>query len=194
MNADNKQDCMPRIPQGLSLLAAGVVALALFAVCGCESSPEEARPNSAQPPPTVAGQQSRTWTEAAVEDSTLGEPARKNGAVNLLSANPALVVKGSPTATYDAAFVSAVKARWYQLLENRTRNAPGNVVVEFRIHSDGRVTNVKVIQSEVTEFLSAICQQAILDPAPYARWPTGMRRDVGADFRDVQFTFYFGVD
>jgi hypothetical protein len=185
---------MPQVSRGLSLLAAGAVALALFAVCGCQSSPEEARPNSAQPPPTVAGQQSRTWTEAAVEDSTLGEPARKNGGANLLSVKPALVVKGSPTATYDAAFVSAVKARWYQLLENRTPNAPGKVVVEFRMRSDGRVTNVSVIQNEVTEFLSAICQQAILDPAPYARWPGEMRRDVGADFRDVQFTFYFDVE
>jgi hypothetical protein len=42
--------------------------------------------------------------------------------------------------------------------------------------------------------LSALCAKAVLDPEPYARWPSQMRKDVGADFRDLQFTFYFDVE
>jgi hypothetical protein len=37
-------------------------------------------------------------------------------------------------------------------------------------------------------------RESRLDPAPYARWPSQMRKDVGADFRDLQFTFYFDVE
>jgi len=31
----------------------------------------------------------------------------------------------------------------------------------------------------------------VLDPAPYGVWPSDMRRMVGANFRDVTFTFYY---
>jgi outer membrane biosynthesis protein TonB len=144
-----------------------------------------------QPPP--AYQRPRTLAEAMARSGTLGEKARQNGGVNNISMRSALDVAGSPIGAYDAEFVAAVKARWYQLLESHGANAPGKVVVEFRMHPDGRITDIKVTQNEVTEVLSEICVQAILDPAPYPAWPRQMRLDIPADFRDVQFTFFYDL-
>ena len=67
----------------------------------------------------------------------------------------------------------------------------GKVVVEFRMHFDGRVTDVKVNDADVGELYSLFCQKAIQDPAPYPRWPSDMRRQLQADYRDVRFSFFY---
>jgi len=144
-----------------------------------------------QPQAQPVYERPRTLAEALARKGTLGEQAKQNGGVNNVSMKSALDVQGSPLGAYDAQFIEAVKTRWYQLLENRSANAPGKVVVEFRMHPDGRITGVKVTVNEVTDLLATICQQAILDPAPYPPWPRQMRLDIPADYRDVQFTFYY---
>jgi hypothetical protein len=35
------------------------------------------------------------------------------------------------------------------------------------------------------------CQSAIKDPSPFASWPRNMRHAIGANFREVTFTFYY---
>jgi hypothetical protein len=147
-----------------------------------------------QPQPQPVYQRPRTLAEAAARRGTLGEQARQVGGVNHIGLKPALDVQGSVIGAYDELFVEAVKAKWFQLLENRSPNAPGKVVVAFRMHPDGRITDVKVIQNEVTELMCTICEQAIIDPAPYAPWPRQMRLDIPADYRDVQFTFYYDLE
>jgi hypothetical protein len=49
---------------------------------------------------------------------------------------------------------------------------------------------MKVAESTTGEVLSLICQKAVLDPAPFAAWPSDMRRTLG-DTRSIQFTFYY---
>ena len=36
-----------------------------------------------------------------------------------------------------------------------------------------------------------LCQRAVLDPAPFEKWPSDMRRIIGSDRREVRFTFYY---
>jgi hypothetical protein len=147
----------------------------------------------ATPPPVY--QRPRTLAEAAARRGTLGEQARQNGGVGNVSMDKsALDVQGSVLGAYDEQFIAAVKARWYQLLENRSAIVPGKVVVEFRMLPNGRITGLKVVTNEVSDLLATICQQAILDPAPYLPWPKQMRLDIPADYRDVQFTFYYMVE
>jgi len=65
------------------------------------------------------------------------------------------------------------------------------VVLEFNLNSDGRITDMKVINSDVDEFMMYLCQRAVLDPAPFEKWPSDMRRIIGSDRREVRFTFYY---
>jgi hypothetical protein len=50
---------------------------------------------------------------------------------------------------------------------------------------------MKVNDNNVGELLCLLCQRAVLDPAPYARWPSDMRRVIGDNYREVTFTFYY---
>ncbi|MGO8700650.1 MAG: cell envelope integrity protein TolA [Limisphaerales bacterium] len=148
-----------------------------------------------QPQPQPAYQRPRTLAEAAERrHGTQGEQLRQVGGVNDIRNTSSLNVRGSAVGDYDAQFVAAVRQRWYQLLENRTPNAPGKVVVEFQMHPDGRITGLKVLTSEVTELLSALCVQAITDPEPYQPWSKQMRLEIATDSRDVQFTFYYDLE
>ncbi len=97
---------------------------------------------------------------------------------------------GTPFGVYDAKFIAAVQEQWYTLLQNRN-GKPGRVIVDFRLHDDGRITALRVAESSVDALLSYICEQAILKPAPYERWPKSMRETIGSAHRDVRFTFHY---
>jgi hypothetical protein len=39
--------------------------------------------------------------------------------------------------------------------------------------------------------LGHVCENAINDPAPFAKWSDEMRRLVGQNYREITFTFYY---
>lgn len=123
----------------------------------------------------------------------VGEKAKQEGGVRRVALSSSLDARATPFGHYDAALVVAVQNRWYYLLAsgNFARENIGKVVVEFRLHYDGRITDLKVRENTVNELLSLLCQKAIMDPSPYDKWPSDMRRMVGADYRDVTFTFFY---
>ena len=91
-----------------------------------------------------------------------------------------------------AALIAAVQQRWYDLLDStRFAQRSGKVILEFRLFYDGRITDIKVDGNEVGEMLGLLCQRAIIDPSPFPQWPSDMRRAIGKNYRDVQFTFYY---
>jgi hypothetical protein len=101
-------------------------------------------------------------------------------------------VKATPFGAYDAAFIAAVQQRWYDLIDNsQVVPRSGKVMLQFRLTYDGRITDMKVNLDTVGELLSLLCQRAVLDPQPYARWPSDMRRMIGENYREVTFTFYY---
>jgi hypothetical protein len=120
-----------------------------------------------------------------------GERMRQDGGVRR-PGHVAFNVKATPFGEYDGAIIRAIEQRWYGILdESAFVTRSGKVVVEFRIHYDGRVTDLKVVEQDVGELLSLYCRRAISDPAPFGPWPSDMRRMVGRDYRDVRFTFHY---
>ena len=89
--------------------------------------------------------------------------------------------------------MDAVRDRWYALLDERRYAAdnPGRVVLHFSLHSDGCVSDIKVAASTVSEVLELLCEKAVLDPAPYATWPSDMRYANGSDVRPFKFLFIY---
>jgi hypothetical protein len=134
----------------------------------------------------------RTIQEAkAAKNLLTGEKSRQDGGVRARG-HVALDVKQTPFASYDAAFIAAVQQRWYDLLDSYSfTQQSGKVVLEFKLHYDGRISDMTVNDNEVTEILMILCQRAIQDPSPYAKWPDDMRRSIGNNFREVRFTFYY---
>ena len=150
-------------------------------------------------PKTDDGQQThsrpRTIKEALarLQNNRLpGEKMKQEGGVNHHLEIASLDAKATPFGAYDDALIAAIQDRWYNLLDQRSYAADnrGKVVLQFRLHYDGRITDVSVAENTAGEVLGLICEKAVLDPAPFAAWPGDMRRLLG-DTRNIQFTFYY---
>ncbi|MBI5799300.1 MAG: hypothetical protein HZA92_01055 [Verrucomicrobia bacterium] len=161
---------------------------------GPSLNPSTAKP-IAQPEPGEADtkiSRPRTIKEALArrqQSGLVGERMKQEGGVKHLGVS-ALDVRGMAFGAYDAAIIQAIQQRWHDLLESRP-TPRGKVVLEFRLHFDGRVTDMKVNDADVGDLYALFCQKAVQDPAPYPRWPSDMRRQLAADHRDVRFTFYY---
>jgi len=150
-----------------------------------EGQPKEDR-EAARPRP-------RTLTAAKMEKGILaGERMKMAGGVKR-KGEARLNVIGTAFGVYDYALVQAVQERWDNLLEEWkfAGDRRGKVVITFRLNFDGRVTDLKLLQTEVGDLLAVYCQKAIQDPSPYEPWPSDMRRMVGAPYRELKFTFYY---
>jgi hypothetical protein len=117
----------------------------------------------------------------------------QEGGVHQQALVPSFDVKATLFGAYDRAFIEAVSQRWYDLLDSRqfALDRSGRVVLRFRLNYDGRITDMKTLENTVGEVLGYVCQKAVADPAPYAPWPSDMRREVDVDYREITFTFYY---
>jgi hypothetical protein len=117
---------------------------------------------------------------------------QQDGGVSHRREIASLDTKATPFGEYDRALVDAVSHRWWALLDQReyASDSRGKVVLQFHLHYDGRVTEMNMADNTAGEVLGFICQKAVLDNAPYAAWPSDMRRLLG-DTRSIQFTFYY---
>jgi outer membrane biosynthesis protein TonB len=144
-----------------------------------------------QPGPAPVPDRPRTLAEARERRGLHGDPSRQEGGVRHIAAETSLDVKGTPFGDYLDQLVRAVDSRWQDLLQNQTAASYGKVVLQFRLHSDGRVSELTMVKNEVSDTLEFFCEKAIRDPSPYHRWPTEMLRDLGNDHYDITFTFYY---
>jgi outer membrane biosynthesis protein TonB len=119
------------------------------------------------------------------------EPIRQEGGVRTRG-KVAFNTKATPFGEYDRAFIAAVEQCWHRLLEeHRGNQRSGRVVIDFKLNSDGRITELSVQGNDTGEIYGMICQRAILDPAPYQKWPPDMLRTIGSNTREIRFTFYY---
>jgi len=149
------------------------------------------KPSDTQP---VEQPRPRTLKQALAQQRQLpGVKMKQEGGVRHEALVPSLDVKATPFGAYDAAFIQAVTQRWYDLLDSRqfARDRSGKVVLRFHLNYDGRISDMVVMQNTVGDLLGYVCQKAVMDPAPYAQWPTDMRAMVGLDYREITFTFYY---
>ena len=110
-----------------------------------------------------------------------------------MALQPSLDVKATAFGAYDAAIVEAVSQRWNDLLDSRqfAQDRTGKVTLQFHLNYDGTVTGMEVGENTVGELLSLVCRDAIEESAPFAAWPSDMRRMVGRNYRDISYTFYY---
>jgi len=155
-------------------------------------TPTDAKPDPREKAVVRTRPRPRTLEEARNRLGLAGRKIKQDGGVRR-PGQLSFDVKATEFGSYDAAFIAAVQKRWYDLIDNHsTQTVPrsGKVVVEFRLTYEGRISEMKTGHNEVGEILGLLCQRAIMDPAPYATWPSDMRRKMG-NFRDVTFTFYY---
>ena len=178
-------------------------------------TPQKPAPSAAQPKPLVTKPgdltlgKPETWDKPAAQEEPRprtvkqalaqqsqrlpGQQMRQEGGARRQAMVPSLDVMSTQFGAYDAALVEAVTSRWYGLLDSQqfAMDRSGKVTLRFRLNYDGSITDMSVVQNTVGDLLGYVCQKAITDPAPYAPWPSDMRRMVGENYREITFTFYY---
>lgn len=160
--------------------------------------PGDPRPKSETTVDSAAGtalikttERPRTLAAARQQAMLAGQVTKQEGGTQRRG-RLALDTKATPFGAYDANLIAAVQAKWYQILDQQTfTQRHGRVTVEFKLHHDGRISDVVISHNEVGDVLGMFCWNAIEEPAPYAKWPDDMRRAIGANTRDIRFTFFY---
>jgi hypothetical protein len=153
--------------------------------------PQESQTQQEQAPPRP-----RTLQQALAQTQPHRSPGvamKQDGGVPNVKLSASFDVKATPFGEYDSEFVDAVTYRWYSLLESQqfALDRTGKVMLRFHLNYDGTITDMTVLQNTVGDLLGYVCQKAINDPAPFKPWPEDMRRLVGANYREITFTFYY---
>jgi hypothetical protein len=81
--------------------------------------------------------------------------------------------------------------KWDALLGKSRRDHVGKVVLRFRLNYDGSITDMKVLEDDVGGGQAAFCQKAVSSSAPFPNWPPDMLRMVGANYREITYTFNY---
>jgi len=104
---------------------------------------------------------------------------------------PALDVRLTGYGDYDARFVQAVRLAWLRFREKPGWFHPGRVVVDFKLHHDGTISELTVQKNAATAVQSYYCKEALAGPAPFEKWTEAMRREIGANVRSCRFSFHY---
>jgi hypothetical protein len=148
-------------------------------------------PDHSPTPP--AHERPRTVQQALQQQLLPGRQMHEEGGVRRIRSVPSFDVKGTPFGDYDHAIVVAVTQRWYDLLDSHrfAQDRTGEVVLQFRLKPDGTVMNLRRSENTVGEMLGYVCQEAVEESAPFAKWPPEMMRTIGANYREITFSFYY---
>ncbi len=148
-------------------------------------------PKPAPPEP----ERPRTVNQARAQNSQAlpGQQMQQAGGVKRQLQWSALDAKSTAFGSYDRAIIEAVTQRWYDLLDSRrfAMDRTGKVTLQFKLKVDGSVTEMHTVENTVGELLGYVCRSAIEEAAPFAKWPADMQRMIGANFREITFTFYY---
>lgn len=156
-----------------------------------QGHPQEEQQHPQQPQPA----RPRTLKEyfARNPNSIAGLQMRQDGGTRRVALRPTFDAEETAFGDYDAEFVQAVEQKWYDLLDsqNFAGDRTGVVVLHFHLNYDGTITELTAPKTTVDTLYTFLCERALTEPAPFARWPEDMRRLVGGNFRDMTFTFYY---
>jgi outer membrane biosynthesis protein TonB len=137
----------------------------------------------------------RTLKEAYAQQPSL-KPSRamqQDGGTLRHTLVPAFDSKATPFGAYDAQMFDAIQQYWDNELysQNFSQDRTGRVTLQFHLNADGTVTDMKVLSNDVGDVLGYVCLQAVEVPAPFAKWPSDMRRMVGDNYRQITMTFIY---
>ena len=149
--------------------------------------------SAAQPSPApapVAANPDRP--RASVPSGTYGLLLRRPVGVNR-AGSIAVDARFSNYGDYTQRMMEAIQSSWWSIIERSRFEgvSRGNVIVRFRLHRDGTVTDAQVLGTEVTRVMTLACKDAVMAPAPYDIWRADMVAMYGeSDTVTINFLYY----
>jgi outer membrane biosynthesis protein TonB len=118
---------------------------------------------------------------------------QQDGGAQRTALQAAFDAKATQFGDYDAQMFGAIEQYWDDQLASQkfARDRIGRVTLRFHLNYDGSVTDMEVLQNQVGDLLCYVCQKAVNDTQPYAKWPSDMRRMIGDNYRQITLTFIY---
>lgn len=138
-------------------------------------------------------QRPRTLNQARQMLHLPGQQMQLDGGAHRNRLVPSFDAKATAFGDYDRAVIDAVTQRWYDLLDSQqfAQDRTGVVTLKFKLMFDGTIQDISVVQNTVGELLGYVCQDSIEGAAPFGKWPDDMRREIGKNYREITFSFYY---
>lgn len=134
----------------------------------------------------------RTLAEAQMQQASLeSELTKQEGGSEKLALTSTVSSRSTLYGAYDAIMFRVIEKHWHAILRSSLSHGIGRVQVEFRLHSDGSISRLRVTQSETPLSLAIYCRRAIEETAPFPPWPKEMLEEVGKDYRDLDLSFHY---
>lgn len=142
--------------------------------------------------PPQERQRPRTLRDVMLQNQAPGKRSQQDGGAKK-PGDISYDVRTTEFGAYDRALIDAVRFHWYNLLDSLSAEnyQQGRVVVQFDLDYQGKATNIRVLESTVSESLALWCVKAVNDPSPYGEWTREMRMRIGEDSRRITFTFHY---
>ncbi len=130
-------------------------------------------------------------TAAPGRSSATNVPRRKLTAVGANGIAAFNVAEG-PFGAYDKKLIKGVQSRWYALIERfGMYDRTGLVTVHFEMLNDGKIQNIKITDNTAGNVLALFCEKAIIESSPFDPLPPNLRKLIGTEPREANFTFYY---
>jgi hypothetical protein len=122
---------------------------------------------------------------------TAGLLLRNNIGVNKVG-TVAVDARFSSYGDYAQRMMEAIQSSWWDIIDRmRLETAVrGNVVVRFKLHRDGSVTDATILYENVPRLMALACKDAVQSPAPFDPWRSDMVALFGQE-DDVTITFQY---
>lgn len=161
-----------------------------------------ASPVKAAPPPGPGKTAAKASPAPVAANPDRPRASAPSGTYGLLLRRPVGVSRAG-TIAIDARFsnygdytqrmMEAIQSSWWSIIERSRFEgvSRGRVIVSFRLHRDGTVTDAQVLGSEVTRVMTLACKDAVMAPAPYDIWRADMVAMYGeSDTVTINFHYY----
>lgn len=145
-------------------------------------------------PGAAAATQSKPAVEAAPKPVNPDRPRAMAaaGTTGLLLRNPvgvnragtvAISARFSNYGDYMQRMMEAIQSGWWDIIERSRFQSvsSGSVLIRFKLHRDGTVTDAQILNSDVQRIMALACKDAVMAPAPYDAWRTDMVALYGED-------------
>lgn len=129
---------------------------------------------------------------ASIPSGTAGLLLRNSVGVNRAGAI-AIDARFSQYGDYTQRMLEAIQSSWWSIVERSRFEGVnrGRVIVRFRLHRDGTVTDATILGNEVTHVMSLACKDAVMAPAPYDAWRADMVAMYGeSDIVTINFHYH----
>jgi outer membrane biosynthesis protein TonB len=144
---------------------------------------------AAEAAPTPAANPDRP--RASVPSGTSGLLLRNNVGVGKVG-TVAVDARFSNYGDYAQRMMEAIQSSWWDIIDRmRLETAVrGNVVVRFKLHRDGSITDATILYENVPHLMALACKDAVQSPAPFDAWRADMVALFGQE-DDVTITFQY---